>query len=340
MLLMERFRLPTGTGAHYMIDDGVRVDVTKAIAAFDRDIGKAMRFVLEADAARAVAAHGLEKSSNMLRMLEFARCPYPFVWIELANEWRLPVYEAGGVKISRYQPHRVGILIESVSEDGSRYIARTAWSQHDQAVPPSFSFCEALIDVGTPFVKEIPDLETLRADMIKLGGGGSAALKSDQELIASVQLDNHTKMGISNYTGFIKPSDDEAFMRYFESNIDNWTIDVASEIKYVFGFLLMLNARNAFERAREDMGKLNKSRLKSGKLALRDYEQVRMRLSRGERAELAAASGLGGGRRLHVCRGHFKARLQADGARKLFWWRPHMRGVGGELATRTKFVSA
>lgn len=82
---------------------------------------------------------------------------------------------------------------------------------------------------------------------------------------------------------------------------------------------IMLNSPRILSTGeRCDLSRLNKKRARSGKQALLEYHVVDLAK---DMKESLLPKGDGSPRRLHWCRGHFKA--LDDG---LHWWRPHLRG--------------
>jgi hypothetical protein len=106
--------------------------------------------------------------------------------------------------------------------------------------------------------------------------------------------------------------------------------DLAGEDILVTGFLLMLNSKNALTIQSEDISRLNKARVKSGKMPLQEFNKTFLTIP-GHLKRYQGGHGSSETVRLHMVRGHYKVRKSG-----VYWWSPHPRGHGVPL-TRTQY---
>jgi hypothetical protein len=105
---------------------------------------------------------------------------------------------------------------------------------------------------------------------------------------------------------------------------------IAGYPAFVQAVLILLNARQGTEREREDLGRLNAKRRKSGKPPLCEFTVTTLYVPRVVANRIAAggmdmnASEARAAARAHLVSGHFKTRKTG-----IFWWSPFIRG-GGE----------
>ncbi|MFC5314217.1 hypothetical protein [Azospirillum rugosum] len=100
--------------------------------------------------------------------------------------------------------------------------------------------------------------------------------------------------------------------------------------------ILLLVSHNGVTIAAEvDMERLNRARRRRKQFELRPLRAVTLDLSRRIRANARAGQAVDVEElRQHAVRGHFKLRTNRDGAARLFWWSPHLRGTVGEAEAR------
>lgn len=96
----------------------------------------------------------------------------------------------------------------------------------------------------------------------------------------------------------------------------------------------LLSTRTALATDAVDRSRINRARRRSGKPPLLDYVEVRLDLHGGGHAcDHGAQAGERGLVRRHHVRGHMVRR-----AGRLFWRRPHLRGVGVPATVRTVLI--
>jgi hypothetical protein len=108
---------------------------------------------------------------------------------------------------------------------------------------------------------------------------------------------------------------------------DGYQLLMNFEVKLLCDFIIRINSPRVTEFRRcEDLTRINRKRLKLGRLPLYVYQIVD--LSKDIKASLREAENEADGVRFHWRRGHFKARRTG-----LFWWNPHTAGrkVYGEV---------
>lgn len=97
------------------------------------------------------------------------------------------------------------------------------------------------------------------------------------------------------------------------------------------GFLFLLDCKNIVQETIIPPEKLNKSRIKKGKIPLFEYKILNVELP-GHKKGPYLGTGKGSPQRVHLCRGHFK---EYTTEKPLFgrytgryWWQPTVRGKG------------
>lgn len=109
------------------------------------------------------------------------------------------------------------------------------------------------------------------------------------------------------------------------------------------GFLFLLDCKNIVQKTILPPEKLNKSRVKKGKLPLFEYKILNVELP-GHKASSSLGTGTGTGtpQRVHLCRGHFK---EYTPEKPLFgrlvgryWWQPTVRGKGDGIIEKEYHV--
>jgi hypothetical protein len=94
----------------------------------------------------------------------------------------------------------------------------------------------------------------------------------------------------------------------------------------IYAILLLLNCKNIEKKENKPPEKLNKKRIKNGKLPLFSYYTLHIKDSENSNSENI----LGDHNRIHLCRGHFKHYTQENPLfgklTGMYWWQPHVRG--------------
>jgi hypothetical protein len=288
------------------------------------DIGRSVRFSLDDDVTRAAEEIVLGRPSSMLAALSYARLPAPQCWIEWVNGPRLEVPVAHGRPLDPENtdyPKRVGALVREAPDGG--FEASVAWNQDGS--PPTVSAADiefAGAGLAVDEAKYQRALDQAREAACIPHAVASIHARRPGELEAFTRLAMHFDVGPGRYA----PAVTAGFLPFGaevpERLVDLHMKDVSEEWSFLAAVLLLLNSRNGVERREEGYGRLNRARLKSGKLPLFTHSTVRLRLARGERLAAGLRSGwAAGSRREGVVLAHFKVRRTG-----VFLWRMHMRG--------------
>jgi hypothetical protein len=95
----------------------------------------------------------------------------------------------------------------------------------------------------------------------------------------------------------------------------------------VHNILLILNCKNIVKKENKPPEKLNKKRIKNGKLPLFSYYTLHIKDSINPSN---SNNVLGDHNRIHLCRGHFKYYTEKNPLfgklTGMYWWQPHVRG--------------
>jgi len=98
-------------------------------------------------------------------------------------------------------------------------------------------------------------------------------------------------------------------------------------------FLLLINCKNIYAERKDHPEKVNKKRIKRGKLPLFSYHILKVRTLKDIRdSDRTVGKESQDHNRVHVCRGHFKTftsqRPLFGKFSGMFWWEPSVRGRG------------
>jgi hypothetical protein len=302
-----------------------------AISMLGDAISRAKRFDLSPGVI--VTAYTVAGSSlrAQIRALPLCRLPFEFVWMEWpGSDSSYASFQEKTDTALAPPPQRVGVLIHT---DDSRQVGSMtfAWShrQHGLNACPIGCFFdwrengEEVGDVSRDLFRATGGSEEDLKRIIIEQNKGMPQIKATSD---AQQLEDRSRFGFH-----VSP----AFERWARATIlqhgslpgpgtpvwRQWMGDIKGEPGKVRSILMLLNSRNLTEQ--QDVPapeRLNKQRVKSGKLPLAEHTIVRIKLSHA----LQQRAGLAGQReasRLHAVRGHFKTR---NG--KLYWWSDHVRG--------------
>ena len=319
--------------------------------AFTSELARAEVFELMPDVVEACKEVLKSKPSSIVQALSLARAPYQHMWVE----WAVPRVPGAAENV----PRRVGFMIEA--ENGfQRGVISWAWSHEGEGPSPCPLGCRfdwhpmgdvvaegtSVVKQAAELLKELPStgdaqLDAIIAQMAKVARppqnidrlGAKKALSAtaswkrfdtaDSEIAAIQELGRHMQPFVPHWA---VPTLVELRMKAGEAMMERaatqWLQDLEGEPIFALAVIVALNSRNMLELAKEDLSRLNRSRVKSRKLPLRECVETRLSLSRRLRGREEVAAGAAAVRQ-HLVRGHFKVRRSG-----IYWWSPHVRGKG------------
>lgn len=105
---------------------------------------------------------------------------------------------------------------------------------------------------------------------------------------------------------------------------------MAFDVPRLAVFLMLLNCKNISAETIEPPQKVNKKRIKNGKLPLYSYKVLNISPLSSKRRREGDSSETLSHNRVHFCRGHFKQYFPNNPLfgkfTGLYWWQPHLRG--------------
>ena len=306
-----------------------------AMQAVLQRLQTAQRFVLDAEFA-AVAEALSDDYGGLVRAFPHCRLPYPSCWFEVAQADR-PRFMAAGIQAPSMQvaPKRVGWLCTATRPDLSAWRTHLFWSlQHaDNSLTTSAAGVAMDCDLTKP-VRELtseeaskprdfyyPQLFTAHARRTTHPGWQGAAISERLTMAA------HVRPYVPDYglpEGLEELGDRTTVTEVLKMLFDLARSDWAGEIQYLLAVIGMLNARNATELVHVDRTKMNRARVRNGKLPFFEHKVLRIHHKRHQRVYDGATPPPAEGHapmRQHFCRGHWKVRKTG-----IFFWSPHMRG--------------
>ncbi|WP_158933244.1 hypothetical protein [Acidisphaera sp. S103] len=302
-----------------------------AISALGIAIRQAKRFDLAPGIV--VTANTISTSSfaAQLRALPLCRVPFEFTWMEWPGAD--PIYDAnrvGNATAAAPAPNRMGVLIHA-DESRQKGSMTFAWSHRQEGVNacPLACFFDWRADA--------PEVDDLSRSFFRQSGHSEDELR--QQIVAQSQgmpqvkgsseadlVDDRSRFGFNISPAFKFWA--EALLRRHGTlpgpgtqEWHLWTSDIRGEPGIARSILLLLNSKNLTHSEESPAPeRLNRQRVKVGKLPLLGHTKIRIKLSRA----LQQRAGEGTQReasRFHAVRGHFK--IRASG---VYWWSDFMRG--------------
>jgi hypothetical protein len=285
----------------------------------------AQKFVLGPEFAAVAEALG-EDYSGLVKVFDRCRLPYAETWIEWLQADR-PKFSAAGIQLPEVQkaPKRIGALLSATATDLSAWKAHLFWNFENQPGHCGAALFAMLMDTKTPIhhqtalptEQELKSREFFAARNITAHPGWVTA-SEEVRLIMS----NHTSLERPDFPLDFPDVPPHKLKELGQLIRDMARSDWAGEVSYILAVLGMLNARNAVETEAVDYTRLNKARIKSGKLPLFEHKilkiaqrQIRRVYPDGKKDSTHAPM------RAHFCMGHWKIRRTG-----IFFWRPHLRG--------------
>ena len=282
-----------------------------------------LRFALSDELTRLCTALAYSKGARTLDCADLLHVPAEWVWVEWCQqawEHELALYRFRLPDRCAAAGARRGALIRS-SPDGRRGTLRTFWtSDAGEALASSmeafFDFDTAAADVPQPpdgqysHTVQVTDRKTLGEDVL----GRCFRMRYEhswREYYRQVGLDATSEAALTRHA----------------------LGTIAVDIPVVLVFFLLLATRSGLPRRPQSFARLNRARLKRGKVPLLEHIEVSCPLLPSQRDN--GSQGLPGARRsprLHHVRGHLFRR-----GCELYWRVPHLRGNArrGVVQTRT-----
>ena len=282
-----------------------------------------LRFALSDELTRLCTALAYSKGARTLDCADLLHVPAEWVWVEWCQqawEHELALYRFRLPDRCAAAGARRGALIRS-SPDGRRGTLRTFWtSDAGEALASSmeafFDFDTAAADVPQPpdgqysHTVQVTDRKTLGEDVL----GRCFRMRYEhswREYYRQVGLDATSEAALTRHA----------------------LGTIAIDIPVVLVFFLLLATRSGLPRRPQSFARLNRARLKRGKVPLLEHIEVTCPLLPSQRD--TGSEGLCGSRRsprLHHVRGHLFRR-----GCELYWRVPHLRGNArrGVVQTRT-----
>lgn len=292
------------------------------------------RFVLDDNVTRTVMHLGLgDNPAHLVDMLEFARMPYPVMWVEYLNAPRQEVIAHYEIIVDSSQPARVGWLLEQ-GEDSRTGRATVFWKhasgKHAETASAQlyWDFRSGVVNPATTGTRAQTARCSVKEHALTQHSAGFRWRNQPREFEAYVDTllkfwfePAHLWLDLYLEAESLKRAD------VFEQMLAMGGKDVGSESLPILAALLLLNSRNATEATPSDLKKLNRARTKSHKPPFMEHRTVSMRIPAGRQRALERVGIKTGAKMpLHLCRGHFKRRKRASGEYDLIWWNAHLRG--------------
>jgi hypothetical protein len=288
-------------------------------------IESAQKFVLGAEFA-AVAEALSEDYTGLVKVFDRCRLPYAETWIEFLQADR-PRFFQSPVQLPEVQkrPKRIGALLSATATDLSAWKAHLFWNFDNEPGRCGTALAAMQFDMVTPIYNqtELPTEQEL----------SSHYFFSNRHITPHPgwkSANDEIRLKLSNHTGIVPPDfiidlpgvpaskRKELKALVYDMARSDW----AGEVPYILAVIGLLNARNATETETVDHTRLNKARIKSGKLPLFEHKilkiaqrQVRRVYPDGKKDSTHAPM------RAHFVRAHWKVRRTG-----IYLWSPFIRG--------------
>jgi hypothetical protein len=296
---------------------------------FAADVAKCpIRYVFNDDLTRLCTALAYSKGARHLDCADLLHVPAQHIWVEWCESaWLSELQRYGMHTDANTAPHagRRGALIRS-SADGRRGLIRSFWSVGETEFDVLASSMEAYFDLDTE-----PGEEPAAPDQGDLPGPHAICVfdsvhKDVDILRRCFRFRYERSWAIYYQSAMLSPDRAEAVARHALGTI-------APDIPMLLAFFLLLSTRTGLPRRTQPLERLNRARLRAGKVPLLDHVEVMSPLMNENFG--SSGNGAGAGRRaprLHHVRGHLVRR-----GSQLFWRVPHLRGSArsGVVQSRT-----
>ncbi len=305
-------------------------EVRQGWREFGDRLRTAQRFVLQRDVVMMTLTVTHSTPKQLVTALGVCRLPFPRMWVEFAFKDRLDwlkAAETDGLAVVQRDdappPQHLGFYLEQMTPDGRDILVQPAWVHADGAA----SICHLAFRINTspdyvpPPMKDSAEEMRARAEP----GWTDKWIKKDDEIKAAFDLESRIEMSIPPWLMRLWGAlASRCSSEKLDELYDLATYDLRSEWRFTIALLTLLNSRNIVQVGEEvDLTRLNKARKKSGKSPLLPHREIRLSLSKVQRNRLGI---VGSGTRdiaAHIVRGHYKVRSGG-----IFWWNPHVRGIG------------
>jgi hypothetical protein len=282
-----------------------------------------LRYVLSDDLTRLCADLAYSRGAGTVACADLLHLPAETLWVEWCNEpWKNALEHYGFPLGGGCQwVGRRGALIRS-SSDGRRGLVRTFWNVSSGGEVRASSV-EAYLDFDTAAGEEPEALDCERGR----AGRVCDSVRSVDDVLGRCCRFRYQRTWSEYYRrAQLSAVEDQAVWRHSLGTI-------VMDIPMLFAFFLLLATRSGLPQRRQELERLNRQRLKSGKVPLLEHIEVRAPMlpeyRDDRRAEPRATRR---SPRLHHVRGHLVRR-----GNDLFWRMPHLRGSArsGVVHTRT-----
>lgn len=283
-----------------------------------------IRYVLSDDLTRLCADLAYSTGARSIACADLVHVPAETVWIEWCIQpWRQALHEYGFPLIENNSScvGRRGALVHA-TRDGRRGLLRTFWTPANEQDVLASSM-EAYFDFDTP-EGEVPEAPDGREGQV---GQVCDETRSEEDMLGRCFRFRYEESWSDYYRRAGMTSDQEnAVWHYCLGTI-------AMDIPMLLAFFLLLGTRTGLPQQRPALERVNRQRVRAGKVRLLDHVEVRSPLL-PECRDATPTEWHGTRRhpRLHHVRGHLVRR-----GNQIFWRVPHLRGRArfGAIQTRT-----
>jgi hypothetical protein len=314
--------------APFLVRDLATGRVTRlnnAVDCADEVVRSPIRYVLTDELTRLCTALAYSQGARTLACVDLLRVPSQSVWVEWCCEpWQRELAQYGLHNPDDVGPgSRRGALFRA-SADGRRGTLRTFWTgAGDNDVLASS--VEAYFDLDTPEGEEPEPPAGMSASGLRVADGEQA----DGDVLDRCFRFRYEPTWAGYYRDAALPAGTENML--WRHALGTIVID----IPVLLAFFLLLGTRSGLPQRPQTFERLNRTRLKAGKLPLLDHIDVQAPLFTENRS--AASDDDASGRRsprLHHVRGHLVRR-----GSQLFWRVPHVRGNARQGAVLSRTVT-
>lgn len=288
--------------------------------AFSNALHCAQRFSLSREFAAAATQISHTNISSFSNCMIACRVPAPVCWFEVPDDFRSDIVEADSSRPKELRSHRTGVLIESKNDSCTEYEISRAYKLADGKFVVSITSNVVSLDGFTNEGRRRASREF--SYVTERDNSDAAVLMESRIGVSYCRFTSGAKYWLS-----AMPREEQ------KATIEDENFEWNIEIFFWLSALALLNTRNAGSTIPQNISRLNKARVRSGKKPLLAYSVCTI-----DAAKTSTSSGRGhaskGEIRAHFMRGHFKLRKTG-----VFWWRPSMRGnLGAGAVTKSYSV--
>jgi hypothetical protein len=281
-----------------------------------------IRYVLSDELTRLCAALAYSKGARTLSCTDLVRIPAERLWVEWAYApWRTELDRYGFAPPRDHFGNRGrrGAML-TASQDGRRGRVRTFWCTGETETDVWASSMLGHFDFDS---SQQVNGSAKRAGCLRVRNG----LADESSVLSTSFCFEFEKTWEDYYDRAKLPADKRREIELHSLGT------IALDIPLLLGFFLLLNTRTGLPQQTVRLDRLNRSRIRDGKVALLDHVNVRAPFPCSDLFVDGNSSPSERRRpRLHHVRGHLVRRRN-----ELFWRVPHLRGnaSAGVLKTRT-----